>query len=85
MALVRFGHVVNPGIFAFAISSLSFCGPAFAAGAITGRVLGAGAPIANSTVTLWSATTGNPQQLAQTNSAADGRWLGSNPAICRAS
>jgi hypothetical protein len=41
---------------------------------IAGQVLGAGAPIANSTVTLWAASTGAPQQLAQTRSGDDGRF-----------
>src|SRR5262249_62267311 len=39
-----------------------------------GQVLGAGAAIANSTVTLWSATAGDPKQLAQTRTGADGRF-----------
>ena len=49
-------------------------GAAFAADAITGQVLGAGAPIANSTVTLWAASSGTPQQLAQARSGTDGRF-----------
>src|SRR5215468_11759358 len=55
-------------------------GPASAAGAITGQVLGAGAPIANSTVTLWAATAGDPKQLAQTRTGADGRFSLNVPA-----
>src|SRR5215510_3150322 len=55
-------------------------GPACAAGAITGQVLGAGAPIANSTVTLWAATAGDSKQLAQTRSGADGRFSLNVPA-----
>jgi len=62
------------GIAAFAISSLLLGTPASAADTIAGRVLGAGAPIANSTVTLWAASPGVPQQLAQTRSGADGRF-----------
>jgi hypothetical protein len=42
--------------------------------AITGQVLGAGAPIANSTVTLWAASAGAPAQLAQTHTDAEGRF-----------
>lgn len=42
--------------------------------AISGQVLGAGAPIANSTVTLWAASPGAPAQLAQTHTDADGRF-----------
>jgi hypothetical protein len=39
---------------------------------ISGQVLGAGAPIANATVTLWAASPGEPEQLAQTQAGADG-------------
>src|SRR6516225_6453769 len=59
---------------AFAISGLLLGGPAYGAGSITGQVLGAGAPIANSTVTLWAATAGDPKQLAQTRTGADGQF-----------
>jgi len=41
---------------------------------IKGQVLGGGAPIANSTVTLWEASGGAPKQLAQTKSDGDGRF-----------
>src|SRR5262247_3112476 len=44
------------------------------AATISGQVLGAGAPIADSTVTLWAASAGNPQELAQTRTGADGRF-----------
>jgi len=57
-----------------AISSLCLGEASYAAATLAGRVLGAGAPIASSTVTLWAASAGNPQQLAQTKSAADGRF-----------
>ena len=45
---------------------------AAAPGQIRGQVLGGGAPIANSTVTLWAASAGAPRQLAQTRTGADG-------------
>jgi hypothetical protein len=41
---------------------------------INGRVLGAGAPIVNSTVTLWAASASAPAQLARTQTDADGRF-----------
>src|SRR5215475_5229165 len=41
---------------------------------VTGQVLGGGAPIANSTVTLYAASAGNPQELAQARTGADGRF-----------
>jgi hypothetical protein len=56
------------------VSALSFAAPAFAAGSIAGQVLGAGMPIAKSTVTLWSASDGAPKQLAQTQTGDDGRF-----------
>jgi hypothetical protein len=49
--------------------------PAMAADAINGQVLGAGAPIVGSTVTLWAANTGAPRQLAQARTGADGRFV----------
>jgi len=42
--------------------------------ALSGRVTGARAPIAGSTVTLWAAGAGAPQQLAQAQTNADGRF-----------
>jgi hypothetical protein len=62
------------------VSLLLSGGPASAAGGITGQVLGAGAPIANSTVTLWAATAGDPKQLAQTKTGVDGRFSLAAPA-----
>ena len=44
------------------------------AGTLNGQVLGAGAPIANSNVTLWGANAGAPKELAQARSGADGRF-----------
>jgi ethanolamine utilization protein EutQ (cupin superfamily) len=41
---------------------------------LNGQVLGAGAPIAGSTVTLYAASAGAPKQLAQTRSSGDGRF-----------
>jgi len=41
---------------------------------LKGQVLGAGAPIANSTVTLWAAGEGAPTQLTQTQTGDDGRF-----------
>src|SRR5271156_2511601 len=55
--------------------ALSLPGAARAADSIEGQVLGAGAPIAKSTVTLWSASADAPKQLAQTQSGDDGRFV----------
>src|SRR5271170_3233722 len=51
------------------------CAPSFAADQINGQVLGAGAPIIGSSVTLWAENPGvAPRQLAQTQSGADGHF-----------
>jgi streptogramin lyase len=55
-------------------SSLFLVRSAFTADSLEGQVLGGGAPIANSTVTLWAASAGEPQQLAQARTGADGRF-----------
>jgi streptogramin lyase len=49
--------------------------PVVAAVNISGQVLGGGAPIANSTVTLWAASVGAPKELAQAGTDADGRFV----------
>src|SRR4030095_14948313 len=51
-----------------------YAAAAAAASPIRGQVLGGGAPIANSTVTLWAASAGAPLQLGQTRTGADGRF-----------
>jgi len=50
------------------------CGPAAAAVRIEGQVQAGGGPILSSTVTLWAASVGEPRQLAQTRSGADGQF-----------
>ena len=59
---------------ALASAILITAGAASAADSIQGQVLGAGAPIAKSTVTLWSASANAPKQLAQTQTGDDGRF-----------
>src|SRR6516162_2894715 len=63
----------RPWIVALALSAL-LSAHAFA-DRINGQVLGAGAPIVGSTVTMWAAGTGVPQQLAQTQTGADGGFV----------
>jgi hypothetical protein len=41
---------------------------------IEGQVQVRGGPLANSTVTLWGGSTGEPRQLAQTRTGRDGRF-----------
>src|SRR5262245_3154212 len=62
-----------------ALTSALFCTTA-AAASIAGQVLGGGAPISDSTVTLWLASAGNPQELAQARTGADGRFSIAVPA-----
>src|SRR5215213_9173294 len=59
---------------ALAAASLCLANYAWAADGVSGRVLTAGAPIANSTVTLWTASAGAPTQLAQAKTDADGHF-----------
>ena len=57
-----------------ALSSLLLVGRASADETINGQVLGGGAPIANSKVTLYAATAFEPKQLAQTKTDNEGRF-----------
>ena len=49
-------------------------GPTAAAVRIECQVQAGGGALANSTVTLWAASAGEPKQLAQTKSGNDGRF-----------
>jgi hypothetical protein len=53
-------------------SMLSWVAGMATADALEGKVLGGGQPITNSTVTLWAASEGAPQQLGQARTGADG-------------
>ncbi len=57
----------------FALASALMAGQAAADG-VSGRVLGGGAPVANSTVTLWAATAGAPAQLGQAKTDSNGQF-----------
>src|SRR5262245_58090106 len=58
------------------------CVPATAAVRIEGQVQAGGGPLANSTVTLWGASAGEPRQLAQARTGSDGRFeLGSQETL----
>ena len=50
------------------------CNTAAADVRVEGRVQAGGAPLANSIVTLWAASAGEPRQLAQTQAGSDGRF-----------
>jgi hypothetical protein len=58
----------------FAALSVLSAVPTFAA-QIHGQVTGAGAPIVDSTVTLWAASASTPRQLAQVRTDSDGRFV----------
>jgi hypothetical protein len=53
---------------------LAFAAGSAAAAEIKGQVLGGGAPIAKSTVSLWAASTGAPIKLSQAGTGEDGRF-----------
>lgn len=57
---------------ALVIATLLLARPGHTAAAISGRVLGGGTAIANSSVTLWSTGSGRPKQLAEARSGQDG-------------
>jgi hypothetical protein len=50
------------------------CGAASAAVSIAGQVQAGGSAVANSTVTLWVASSGEPRQLAQTTTGSNGQF-----------
>jgi len=58
----------------FFITSVMLASQSFAVDSIKGQVVGGGAPIAKSTVTLWEASSSSPRQLAQTKTNDDGRF-----------
>src|SRR5215510_11849769 len=58
------------------------CVAATAAVRIEGQVQAGGGPLANSTVTLWGASAGEPRQLAQARTSSDGQFeLGSQETL----
>lgn len=70
------GSDAATAIAASVLAGLSLIGaaPAIAAVSVGGQVLGGGAPIASSTVTLFATSPGAPKQLAQATTGADGRF-----------
>jgi hypothetical protein len=72
----RFTTLLIVGMLGFASA------PTKAAIRIEGQVQAGGGPVANSTVTLWAASTGEPRQIAQTRTSNDGRFtLGSDETV----
>src|SRR5262245_34565469 len=72
--LLKFGSGAVLAVVLLGWQDLLLGGSVYGANSITGQVLGAGAPTANSTVTLWGATAGDPTQLARTRTGADGQF-----------
>src|SRR5262245_53339688 len=66
-ALVAFGAVTAAHTEGFAQQR--------SAARIAGQVQAGGSPLANSTVTLWAASVGEPRQLAQARTNNDGRFV----------
>ena len=67
----------NAKIIAMLLTAVLFVwafGPAAAAVRIEGQVQGGGGPIANSTVTLWSASANAPSQLGQVKTDSNGQF-----------
>jgi hypothetical protein len=68
----------RPARIALALGGLGFlglaCGAADAAVRIDGQVQAGGGPVANSTVTLWAGSAGDPKQLAQGKTGDDGSF-----------
>jgi hypothetical protein len=60
--------------FALLLFGMAIAGPIEAVDRLKGQVLGGGAPIANSTVTLVAASKGAPKQMAQTKTDKNGRF-----------
>jgi len=56
------------------VVTLMLAGPALATDHLSGRALGGGAPIANSTVTLWAASPDAPKKLAEAKTNDQGQF-----------
>ena len=65
---------VSPALLIGAAVGLLLLATVAPAATLSGLVKGGGAPIADSSVTLWSAGAGQPARLAQARSGADGRF-----------
>jgi streptogramin lyase len=65
---------------ALAASTLLAAAPVGAA-KVSGQVLGANAPVARSTVTLWAASAGSPVQLGRATTGPDGRFAINSTAV----
>src|SRR5262249_10996753 len=86
MRVIDIGWIVHSepkairAVASLALVSAVLCSTADAA-TIAGQVLGGGAPIVNSMVTLFAASAGNPQQLGQAPTAPNGPFSISAPSV----
>jgi len=78
---MQFSQHNHMSILSLAATGLMLATSAVSAASLSGQVLGAGAPIANSTVTLWAASAGAPKQLAQSRTSAEGRFTLNAPTV----
>lgn len=78
---MQFSQYKHMSILSLAATGLMLATSAVSAASLSGQVLGAGAPIANSTVTLWAASAGAPKQLAQGRTSAEGRFTLNAPTV----
>jgi hypothetical protein len=62
------------GLLTVGAAMMATVNPAAAQSSLKGRVLGAGAPVANATVTLLAASASAPKELARAQTGADGRF-----------
>ncbi len=75
MTIENARRVMGCALSASLLSLASFAAsPADAAVRIDGQVQAGGGPVANSTVTLWAGSVGDPRQLAQAKTADDGSF-----------
>ena len=75
MEIKTSGRVVRRGLAASFLSLVGFtASPAEAAVRIEGQVQAGGGAVANSTVTFWAGSDGEPKQLAQAKTADDGSF-----------
>jgi hypothetical protein len=77
--MLRFNRVQIATILTTAVLLGGSCGMANAAVHIEGQAKAGGGPLANSTVTLWAGSSGNPRQLAQTKTGTDGSFQLNSP------
>ena len=68
--LLNTGTAVSVTVVAFAVLNFVSVASVSAAVSLNGQVLGGGAPIASSTVTLYAASAAAPKQLAQAKTGA---------------